>query len=96
MSYKFIAAVGGQEHSGTAIRTAHMPGRRMVMEIDSEQLDGSIAIDIEQSGSEAAITVGMTVGSKGFMAAVMFPVISAAIASSFSETVERFVASLEG
>ena len=95
IAYRFIASVGGQNHSGTATRIASVPGRRVVMNIDSEQLDGSIAIDLEPSGSETAITVAMTVGSKGFMTAVMFPVLSAAIASSFNETVERFVASLE-
>lgn len=96
IGYRFIAAVGGRDYSGTAARTAHVAGQRMVMDIDSEQLDGAIEIDIEPAGSETALTVAMTVGSKGFMTAVMFPVISASIASSFKETVERFVASLEG
>lgn len=95
IGYKFVAAVAGQDYSGTATRTAHVPGHRMVMEIDSEHLDGAIAIDLEPAGSGTSITVAMTVGSKGFTTAVMFPVISAAIASSFNQTVESFVASLE-
>jgi hypothetical protein len=92
--YQFNALVAGGDHPGTATRAANIPGRRMVMEIDSEQLSGAIAVDLEPTGSETAVTVDMTIGSKGFMTAILFPVISAAIASGFNETVERFVASL--
>jgi hypothetical protein len=93
--YRFNAVVAGGDHPGTATRAANVPGRHMVMEIDSEQLSGTIAVDLEPLGWQTAVTVDMTIGSKGFTSALLFPVISAAVASGFNETVERFVARLE-
>jgi len=95
IGYRFNALVAGGDFAGIASRVANIPGRRMVMEIDSEQLNGAIAVDVEPLGWETSVTVDLTIGSKGFTTALLFPVISAAVASDFNETVERFVASLE-
>ena len=42
------------------------------------------------SEDQTAVTVAMTIESKGFMTAMLFPVITGAIASGFNDEVERF------
>lgn len=93
--YRFTASVGGLSYAGTAKRATIVPARRMVMDIDSEQLTGSISIDLAADGLQTEVTIELTMNSKGFAAALLFPIISGAVASGFNETVERFVRSLE-
>ena len=88
--YRFSVALGGNLHRGTARRSAVTPGRRVSMLIDTDQLGGQIDVELEPAGDQTAVTVAMTVESKGFMAAMLFPVITGAIASAFNEEVERF------
>jgi carbon monoxide dehydrogenase subunit G len=93
--YRFSTSVGGISYTGTAKRAMLIPGRHIVMSVDSEQLTGSIDVNIAPLVDQTAVTVELTMGSKGFAAALLFPVISGAVASGFNETVERFVTSLE-
>lgn len=93
--YRFSASIGGISYSGTATRAVITPGRRVVMDIDSDQMTGLIGVDLDPAGLQTSVTVEMTMAPKGFTATLLFPVISGAVASGFNETVEKFVASLE-
>ena len=93
--YRFTAPVAGIEQTGTASRSTHIPGRRMVMNLESAQLGGTIGIDLEQSGVETVVTVALTIEPKGIVTTMMFPAISAAVASRFNDIVEEFIISLE-
>ena len=92
--YRFTVNLGGNLHVGTAARSAIAPGRRVSMAIDTDQLAGEIDVELESSAEQTAITVAMTVQSKGFMTAMLFPVITGAIASGFNTEVERFASAL--
>ena len=92
--YRFTVSFGGNLHVGTARRSAFTPGRRVSMTIDADQLGGEIDVELEPSGEQTAVTVAMTVQSKGFMTAMLFPVITGAIASGFNAEVERFASAL--
>ena len=92
--YRFSVALGGNLHAGTAIRSAVTPGRRVSMHIDTDQLKGDIDVELEPAKDQTAVTVTMTVESKGFMATMLFPVITGAIASAFNDEVEGFVRAL--
>ena len=92
--YRFTVVLGGNLHVGTARRSAMTPGRRVSMTIDADQLGGEIDVELEPSGDHTAVTVAMTVQSKGFMTAMLFPVITGAIASGFNAEVERFASAL--
>ncbi len=94
MGYRFTVNLGGNLHVGTAKRSAFTPGRRVSMTIDTDQLGGEIDVELEPSGQQTAVTVAMTVQSKGFMTAMLFPVITGAIASGFNAEVERFASAL--
>lgn len=92
--YRFTVQLGGNSHAGIARRSEVTPGRRVSMTIDTDQLGGEINVELEPTGDQTAVTVAMTVQSKGFMSAMLFPVITGAIASGFNEEVERFASGL--
>ena len=92
--YRFTVKLGGNLHVGTARRSAMTPGCRVSMTIDTDQLGGEIDVELEPSGEQTAVTVAMTVESKGFMSAMLFPVITGAVASGFNAEVERFASAL--
>jgi carbon monoxide dehydrogenase subunit G len=92
--YRFIVELGGTAHFGVARRSAATPGSRVSMTIDTDLLGGEIDVELEPSGDQTAVTVAMTVESKGFMTAMLFPVITGAIASGFNEEVTRFAKGL--
>jgi carbon monoxide dehydrogenase subunit G len=92
--YRFTVNLGGNLHVGTARRSAFNPGSRVSMIIDTDQLGGEIDVELEPSGEQTAVTVAMTVQSKGFMTAMLFPVITGAIAAGFNAEVERFASAL--
>jgi hypothetical protein len=92
--YGFTVELGGNSHVGSATRSAVTPGSRVSMTIDTDLLSGEIDVEIEPSGDQTAVTVAMTVESKGFMTAMLFPVITGAIASGFNNEVTRFTEGL--
>jgi carbon monoxide dehydrogenase subunit G len=99
--YRFTVELGGNSHTGSATRAAAEPPRRLSMKLESDQLGGQIEVELEPAGDipdsrRTAITVSMTVQSKGMMTAMLFPVISGAIASGFNESVEQFAEGLVG
>ena len=64
------------------------------MTIDTDLLGGEIDVELEPAGAQTAVTVAMTVESKGVVTAMLFPVITGAIASGFNEAVTRFASGL--
>ena len=92
--YRFTVELGGKTHLGGATRSGAATGSRVSMTIDTDLLAGEIDVELEPSGDQTAITVAMTIESKGFMTAMLFPVITGAIASSFNEEVARFAKGL--
>lgn len=92
--YRFTVELGGNSHFGVARRSGATPGSRVSMTIDTDLLGGQIDVEIEPAGDQTAVTVAMTVESKGVMTAMLFPVISGAIASGFNDAVTRFAKGL--
>ena len=92
--YRFTVELGGKAHFGVARRSVSTPGRRVSMTIETDLMGGQIDVELETVGDQTAVTVAMTIQSKGFMTAMLFPMITGAIASSFNDEVERFARGL--
>lgn len=86
-AFDFAAVVAGKRYTGRASTTVSRAGEQMVLDIDTSELAGSIDVSFV---SEPAITVTLTVRSKGFFSSLMFPVIAGAITSGLRENVDRF------
>lgn len=95
LSYAFGLAIAGKNYRGQAQRAEAEERRRMAMRIDTNQMNGRIEVDLEPIGEETNVRVGMEIGSRGFIAGLMFPVISSAVANGFEAAARQFVRSLE-
>ena len=96
VSYDFAVTVVGKEYQGTARRTHLNPPRQMVLEIDSGLLEGRIVADVDSEGEGSVVRLTMTMSPKGFMASMLFGVISSSVGNGFDQAVEAFVASIPG
>ena len=92
--YQFVVQIAGSEHRGTAILSSSVPGREMVMKIDSPQVTGQIEVALLPDDDGTRVSVDMSMSPNGFLAVIMFPVISKAVADGFDQTVATFVAEL--
>ncbi len=92
--FQFSATVGGRSYSGAARVTDRSPSRRLVLAIETTDLDGVISIVID-SGSSTAVTLTMDTGPRSFAARMAFSLIRSAIESGFTASAEQFVAQLE-
>ncbi|MGI8518744.1 MAG: SRPBCC family protein [Acidimicrobiia bacterium] len=95
LAYDFGLAIAGKDYRGQAKRVEADERRRMVMKIDTNQMDGRIEVDLEPIGEETNVRVGMEIVSRGLMAGLLFPVVSSAVANGFEAAARRFVRSLE-
>ena len=92
--YRFTVELAGKAHVGIAKRSTVNPGNRVSMTIDTDLLGGELDVELEPVEDQTAVTVSMTVESKGFRTAMLFPVITRAIASGFNDEVARFTKGL--
>jgi hypothetical protein len=92
--YSFAASVAGRRYPGRAKVVQSDPTRRMVVQIETSELRGTITVSIEDTGHSGEITVDMTVASKSFLGSMMFPVIAASIGTGLRSNVEEFAAQL--
>jgi hypothetical protein len=93
--YAFAATVAGKRYPGRAHVVSTDPGRRMVMEIDTSELTGTIAVTIDEAAHSGTVTVDMKVSSRSFLGSMVFPLIAAAIGSGLRSNVEAFAAGLD-
>lgn len=93
--YDFSVAVGGRSYRGQARRIVASANQRMVMSIITDQLDGQITVELGPLDAHTEVGVTMEIASRGFLANVMFSVISKSVANGYEAAVERFVDSLD-
>lgn len=94
VGYRFKIVVGGMEYEGTARRVSTDRLRRVVMGIDSSILSGEIAVDLKPDEGATWVELSLSMTSKGFMSALLFPAIASAVAGGFGEVADDFVNSL--
>jgi hypothetical protein len=94
IGYDFTIHAGGRDYRGEAERSEAHPGQRMAMAIESELLEGLITVELTSADPGTGVALKMEMSSRGFMAGLLFGVISAAVANGFNETAQRFIDSL--
>ena len=93
--YDFTVTAGGKSYGGQARRVEASAHQRMVMKIATDQLDGQVTVDLGPLDAHTEVGVTMEIASRGFLAGVMFSVISNSVAKGYDAAVERFVDSLD-
>jgi hypothetical protein len=94
LSYSFAAIVGGKRYPGRAKVTLSEEPHRMVVDIDTSELSGTITVALAPAPASGTVEVNLTVRSKGLLAGLMFPLIAGAIGSGLGGNVEAFATGL--
>lgn len=95
-SFAFSAIAGGRRHPGRAAVTEHRQPVRLVLDIDTADMAGTIAVDLAEAGADTNVTVSMSVVPRSLTARFAFAVIESAIRRGFASSVERFASRLAG
>jgi hypothetical protein len=93
-AYRFIVNTAGRDYEGSAIRTKTEPPKQMEMSISSTEVRGRIVVTIEPAGPGSEVEVNLTMEPVGLLSALVFPIISGAVAKGFPAAVNQFVAGL--
>lgn len=92
LSYGFIATVAGKRYAGSARVVESTPPDRMVVDIDTSELSGSITVHLRPAEHSGAISVELAVRSKSLLSGMMFPLIASAIGTGLGANVEAIAA----
>lgn len=91
VSYEFDAIAGGKRYPGTARVIERKNPERMVLRIDSSEIDGDITTTLADD-HPLELTVGLRLRSKGLLSTMFFPVVAASVGSGFPRQVDEFAA----
>lgn len=89
-AYRFAVVVAGRRHSGSAHTTEIHPEQRMDVAIESDEVTGSIRLDLQPSGRRTMVEVTMEVRSNSLFSSMFFPVIASAVGSGLPRNVAAF------
>jgi len=92
--FSFESDVGGRKYRGEATPAGRQEGRLVAWDIDSSEIKGKVAVELDPQGGGTKVQVILEVEGVGMLGSLFFPVIASAIRSGFPATVEEFVAGL--
>lgn len=95
VGFKFHSTAVGRQYLGTASPGPREEGRFLVWNIQTSEIKGTVTVSLRPLGEQTGIDVVMHVESVSMMASFAFPMIAAAIAKGFQETVDNFAAGLD-
>lgn len=88
-SFEFDAVAGGKRYPGVATVTDRANPERMVLRIESTEIDGTITSTLADD-RPLALHVSLTLRSKGLLSTMFFPVVAASVGSGFPKQVNAF------
>ena len=91
VSYEFDAIAGGKRYPGVATVTDRENPERMVLNIESSEIDGSITATLAED-HPLQLTVTLQLRSKGLLSTMFFPVVAASVGNGFPKQVDEFAA----
>ncbi len=91
-SFQWAAELGGKLYKGSARTVDANPPDRLVLDMDTSEIGGTIAAELATTGATAQVTVTLTMTTKGMLSAMFFPAIKQALASGFPQQVNDLAA----
>jgi hypothetical protein len=95
-SFDWTAAAAGTRHRGRSRTMDAVPGQLMVLELDSAEVAGEIAVALDAEAAGTALTVTLTARPRGFIAGMFWGKISAALGNGLVTHVDGFAARFSG
>jgi hypothetical protein len=94
VAFRWTATAAGTRHRGQSRTVAAVPGETMVLELDSSEVTGRLAVALAAAETGTALTVTLTARPRGFLAGMFWGRISEALGWGLVAQVERFAAGL--
>jgi hypothetical protein len=91
-SFDWTAAAAGTRHRGRSRTIDAVPGRLMVLALDSTEVSGEIAVALAAEAAGTALTVTLTARPRGFIAGMFWGRVSEALGKGLVAQVDRFAA----
>lgn len=88
--FEFEVLAGGRRYSGRATPMSREHHRLMSWSVQTAEVSGVTSVALAPDTTGTRITVRLDVESKGVLAAVFFPMITATIGSGLPHSVDRF------
>ncbi len=92
-SFQWAADLGGKRYPGTAHTVEAVAPDRFVLEMDTSEIAGTVTAELVSTGATSAVTVTISMRTKGMLSAMFFPAIKQALASGFPQQVNDLAAS---
>ena len=92
-SFKWSADLGGKRYPGTARTVEAEASTRLVLEMDTSEIGGTVTAELAHVGSTSHVTVTISLRTKGMLSAMFFPAIKQALASGFRQQVDDLAGS---
>ncbi len=92
--YRFSATAAGRRYPGVARTVTVEPPERMVMAIETSELDGSVDVALARLDGHTEVGVTLVVRSKSLLAGMFFSTIARTIGSGLPASVDDFAARL--
>lgn len=94
-SFRWSTTVAAKRYPGTARVIAVEPERRMVLDLDTREMTGSLTTELEPNGDgTTVVTVTLEVNARGPLSSLFFPLVSQAVARGLPTQVDNFAESL--
>ncbi len=88
--FRWSTRAAGKSWTGSATRSAFVPGDSITLDLDSSEIAGTIKVELAPVADGTRLTVTMLVRSKGFLAGMFWSVISDALREGLAGQVESF------
>lgn len=95
-AYRFTATAAGRRYPGRARTLVSEPLERMMVAIETSELDGSVDVRLDDADDGVGVGVTLLVRSKSLMAGMFFSTIARTIGSGLPASVDAFAARLDG
>lgn len=93
--FRFRATAAGRDFPGVASTTLADPDARMVVTIETSELDGMIDVRLAPDGGRSGVTVELTIRSKSILSGMFFSTIARVVEDGLDVQVQEFARRLE-
>lgn len=87
--FRFTISIAGVGYRGRAEVAAARPYESMELAVRSNEVNGSIFVDLVPLETGTEMSVAMKISPAGLLGSMVFPVISSAVGNSFVDSVDR-------
>ncbi len=92
VSFTWKTHIGPSRYRGRSSLMENAPGKRVVMRLDSSEMNGTLSVDLTAAGASTLMDVRLDYITKGTMSSLFFPIISEAIEKGLRSQVDDFAA----